>query len=435
VIYRQPTVFRNVLRDARVGTEARAGSRVGEFTLGKRATEYAPVAVSPGVVSSSYTDANPFPTEKFLDPWWGTNPGATNVWAQINDFRDDPGNETAVANNARARIAYIDEWLKRADPTTLPTDPLAMATQAAAYAADMNDKYNTHAGETLKKSAQYKGAKWAGEKLSIYLAGPAAGAATSWWLDKATDIGAAILKGINALGIRVGPAKDLEIAQAQLDRMVFCIGDSLTKGLPPSWQTPTLPVIVGGPNASAPYMADVVCWTLAKFMRMPRADREVVQQWWALYLAQANDPEIANAVSQLWNTGAYADDTQVVLVAMVIAKMAGIPWRPFAEKLWSRSLGWRGRPDLLLDYDSVSGLIPMRAGAYPVNAGMVQWQVLVSDAFKLAEDERIMRIDKRVAKPSSTSSAPGGGAGASGGGVATFLGVAAVIGIILKVIL
>jgi hypothetical protein len=416
VARRRPVVF----LDARVGA---AGSRVGEFTLGKRATEYAPVAASPG--ASSYTDADPFPTEKFLDPWWGTNPAATNVWAQINDFRDDPGNETAVANDAKARVAYVDAWLRRADPTgtALPTDPIEMATQAAAYAAEMNDKYNEHAGETLKKSAQYKGLKWAGEKLSVYLAGPAAGAATSWWLDKATDVGAAILRGINALGIRVGPAKDLEIAKAQLERMVFCLGDSITKGLPPSWQTPTLPVIVGGPNASAPYMADVVCWTLAKFMRMPRADREVVQQWWALYLAQANDPEIANAVSQLWNTGAYADDTQVVLVAMVIAKMAGLPWRPFAEKLWSRSMGWRGRPDLLLDYDVAAGLIPMRAGAYPVNAGMVQWQVLASDAFRIAEDERVMRIDKRVAKPSSSRSTSGGGV--------VMLGVAAVVALVI----
>jgi len=330
----------------------------------------------------AYQGADPFPNEKFMDPWWSIDGGMT--WPQINDFRDIPGNATAVLNDAKDRIAHIDAMIQAADPTKVPVDnPLSLPTKAAAYAADMNDKYAKNAGETLKHSAQYKGLQYAASALSTYLAGPVAGAVTGWWLDTATGWGASILKGLNDIGFKIGPAKDIERATQNMDLMVGCFSDTLIAALPPAWQTPGLPIIIGGDNASDQYIKDVVCHNLFKFQNMPLEDRDVVTQWWALYLAQANDPEIATTFSVLWNSSAFADDTQVVLVAMVIAKMAGLPWRPFAEQLWEKSKGWRGRPDLLRMW-SGDTIVGLTAGSTPINASNVQWQVLASDAFKLA---------------------------------------------------
>jgi len=333
-------------------------------------------------IGLTYEGANPFPEEKFLDPWWPLDAGLT--WPQINDYRDIAGNESATPNNAAARIAKISSGIAGATEAP-PLDLKNLSTRLVAYAADMRSKYAEHAGQTLKESAQYKGLKAAGALIVSYITTPAGGVVFSKWLEWSVDLGEDILKGLNALGWKVGPQKDIEAAEANLDAMKDCFTANLKLAVPPAWQTLGLPVIVGSDNASTPYIKDAVCYNFYKWEHMPRVDRDVVVQWWALYLMQADDPEIATAFAGLWNSSALADDTQVLLVAMPIAKAAGIPWKSFAEQLWARSAGYRGRPDLLLGWDGGS-LIPMAAGLTPANASNVQWQVLASDAFKLAEE-------------------------------------------------
>lgn len=174
----------------------------------------------------------------------------------------------------------------------------------------------------------------------------------------------------------------------------------------------SLPVCLGvsnGSYAALSYGADGVLPVLVneknKLLNLPEEDLDNIRTVFTMSMIHRNVPSAASLkekevkgtltkqekesaarnqiVSDVWNylctERSHASPVQVLQVAAAVAAQHKLPIRDFAIRLMDESLGWRGRPDLLVEYDVGTG------GRAIGNAGAVQWAVLSRDALDLAE--------------------------------------------------